>query len=49
MDLKSKTDKLDFGTELKGKVTRLDSIPDYYLIFTENKDSYFKIVSKKVN
>ena len=49
MDLKSEPSKLNFGTQFKGKVTRLDSIANYYLIFVENEDSYFKIVSKKVD
>ena len=40
---------MDFGLQFDGKVTRLDSIAEYYLILTENENDFYKIVSEKVN
>lgn len=48
-NLISKPGQFEFGVELNGRVSRLDSIGDYYLIFVENSNSRFKIVSEKVN
>lgn len=39
--------KFEPGFELFAKVSKIDSIANYYLVFIENEEEYFKVVSDK--
>ena len=39
--------KFEPGFEVFAKVSKIDSIANYYLVFIENREEYFKVVSDK--
>ena len=39
--------KFEPGSEVFAKVSKIDSIANYYLVFIENREEYFKVVSDK--
>lgn len=47
LNQESSSSKFEFGIEINARVSKIDSIQDYYLVFVENDTNYFKIVSDK--
>jgi hypothetical protein len=39
--------KLELGFDVTAKVSKIDSIANYYLVFIENNKEFFKIISDK--
>lgn len=39
--------QFEVGIDVLGKVSKIDSIADYYLVFIENEEEFFKVVSDK--
>lgn len=39
--------KFEFGVDVNARVTRIDSTENYYLVFIENEEDFFKVVSDK--
>lgn len=39
--------KFEFGIDVNAKVLKIDSISNFYLVFIENEEIFFKIVSNK--
>lgn len=39
--------KIELGIDVNAKVSKIDSIANYYLVFVENDKDFFKIISEK--
>ena len=39
--------KFEIGIDVNAQISKIDSIPNYYLVFIENDKEFFKIVSDK--
>ena len=39
--------KFELGIDINAKISKIDSIENYYLVYIENDKNYFKIVSDK--
>jgi len=43
----STSSKFELGIDINARISKIDSIENYYLVYVENDTNYFKIVSDK--